>query len=624
MFSPGIDAIDLDRDGVAGPDETAARIEVEMRDLTFKQFSSRSSFDATADYVFLDTNGNNTRDFGAGFTEKTPAFGEPIFVPDDANGNGVLDPGERLLRLGTTKFAKINADGLVYERGAKSSGIIDYGIALLENLSRARSPEHGTYCSAIMAGGNGSNRWRGIAPGADIVVVTTPDLSSLDWLAREPGITAVSMPFGSWSFALDGSSPLESIVDALWARGVVASVAIGNSGAGAGHRTVTLTPSVPTTVMLNNTFASHGAIVNALVRAPGASVDVTMTESANAPLDVDAASDVSPRGTATTLLRVSAPKGFGTLALTLTLKGTSAPATVHLYATGSYGQELAFTEGGSPASTMTSPATADTNLGATGYVLHSGTPYGTEQAVGALASFASQGPRVDGRALSGLATPVNPIAATIVKTGVRHVAMRAWPGTSTGAPQIAAAAALIKQRTPSLDAQAIRAKLLAGAQHDANTTNANAWGAGRLDVRAAAGLPELSKAPPVVRLDVVDGATRRLHVDVGAADRATLKARWDLDYDGAWDTDWVALDDVDAPTGDAPTAVRVDVHDDAGNVVGATATVSPTASSARAPDGEDGHQPSDGCAISSTSSSGSHLPPLLFLTVALSFWRRRR
>ena len=575
-FRPGVDAIDLDRDGLAAPGEVAALLPMETRNLAFREFGAHTGFDATTDYVFLDERPNGKRDYGKGFTEKTPAFGEPLFVADDANGNGALDVGERLLRLGTTKFSKVNARGIVYERGAKSgAGIIDYGNAVLDDLASARSPEHATYMTAIMVGGNGSNRYRGLAPGADVVLVTNPDVESLDWLVRQPSITAVSMPFGTWFDPLDGSSQTDAIVDELWKRGVVASASVGNAGRGQGHRTVALVPNVETSVELQGTYGTKVAYLNALVRAPGAKLAVELYDEVGTKLVIKSASDTSPRGTATTMLSTVQPNAIGTLVAKITLQGTSSPATAHLYAMGSINQELQFLPSGDAATTMKSPATADSNLTATGFVIHSGTNYGATEKVGERASFASRGPRVDGRALSGLATPVNPIAATIVASALDHIAVRAWPGTSASAPQTAAAAALLKQLSPALTAEAIREKLLAGAQRQSATPDPNLWGSGKLDVRAATGLALVSKPPPSVTIEVVPGTPRRLHLSV--PDPAPLKARWDFDYDGAWDTDWVSLDDVDAPRSEAPSSVRVMVHDDAGNVAGATAILLPQA-----------------------------------------------
>ena len=67
---------------------------------TWTQEHLGGSFNLERDWLYLDQNGNGQRDFGpaAGFSEQDPAYGEPLFIPDDANLNGQLDPNERLLR----------------------------------------------------------------------------------------------------------------------------------------------------------------------------------------------------------------------------------------------------------------------------------------------------------------------------------------------------------------------------------------------------------------------------------------------------------------------------------------------------------------------------------------------
>ena len=83
------DALDLDGDG-----------EYES---SFS-FLSPGGFEPDSGWLYVDENQNGVRDFGASFDESTPAYGEPIFVGDDLNENGQMDVGEKLIRLGTSKF----------------------------------------------------------------------------------------------------------------------------------------------------------------------------------------------------------------------------------------------------------------------------------------------------------------------------------------------------------------------------------------------------------------------------------------------------------------------------------------------------------------------------------------
>src|SRR5699024_1431298 len=76
---------------------------------------------------------------------------------------------------------------------------------------------------------------------ADLVLLTTPTIEGLDWLAGQ-AVTAVAMPFGTHIGALDGSSELERSLDAFWHKGIVASASVGNSGDERAHAELTLAP----------------------------------------------------------------------------------------------------------------------------------------------------------------------------------------------------------------------------------------------------------------------------------------------------------------------------------------------------------------------------------------------
>lgn len=612
-FRPGIDAIDRNRNGAADADELAQAVSVQFRDLAFREFDPHTDFDATLDYVYLDDNGNGRRDFGNGFAESSPAFGEPLFVVDDANGNGRLDPAERVLQLGSSKFAKIRLSGKTFERGNRSgSGILDYGIELLRRFASARSPEHGTYMTAILAGGNGSHRIRGIAPGADLILVPEPELADMSWLATEKAV-AVSVPLGGTLGApLDGSSELERAIDAYWEHGMLASVSVGNDGATQAHATLTLQPEQTLAIPFEIWSASNASYFSAVVHDADAQLELEATDEAGTPLVQDGYAETSPRGTQLRLIGVATDGLTGRQQLKVTLHGTRAPREVHLFTIGELGYGVRFLERVSRASTVGSPATADSALVATGYVLHEGERYGiVNGAAGTLASFASRGPRVDGRALLGLATPVNPIGATVVAGAMDQIAVRAWPGTSCSSPQIAAAAALLHQANPQATASELRDMLLTHARKDSSVTDdANAWGAGKLDLGEALGLAPISLAPPTIALvapaSVVKGQPFEVRVDVGALDPGTLLARWDVDYDGAWDTAFepLASQSLRASESGLPSAVRVEVHDAAGNVAGAAARVASTEAELETTNGSESVDTDElgggGCSIRST------------------------
>jgi hypothetical protein len=104
VFSPGKDAIDLDRSGKAGSKEVALLLRAETHDRYGKLAPKARSadFDPAIDWLYLDEDGDGKRDYGAaaGFDDAVPAMGEPLFVPDDLDRSGKLDPGERVARAG--------------------------------------------------------------------------------------------------------------------------------------------------------------------------------------------------------------------------------------------------------------------------------------------------------------------------------------------------------------------------------------------------------------------------------------------------------------------------------------------------------------------------------------------
>ena len=160
LFTPGVDAIDLDADGVAGGTEIAEAIIAATYDRTGQVVPAREpSFDPSLDWVYLDTNTNGTRDMGldAGFDDTVPAFGEPLFVPDDVNRNGRIDTGERFARLGTSKFRKVYtsvangwmSDTHIYERGFDMSA---HQNELMETAELGSNAMHGTGVLSILVG----------------------------------------------------------------------------------------------------------------------------------------------------------------------------------------------------------------------------------------------------------------------------------------------------------------------------------------------------------------------------------------------------------------------------------------------------------------------------------------
>jgi MYXO-CTERM domain-containing protein len=256
VFTPGVDAVDLDHDGKVSAGETGQVVRAE----TFVDYlggavkARNPDFDPAIDWVYLDTNGNGKRDYGkaGGFDDTAPAFGEPIFVPDDVNRNGKLDAGERLVRLGSSKFRKVYIDlnypplklskKHTYQRGKDLSTLpTDFSGGTLYGFPDAL---HATGVLGIVAGDLPlvGRRWVGIAPDAELLLGFEVDqneslpATAAAWALKEkPNVMLYEL--APWNgVALDGSDPLSAMIDTSnQSDGVVHTCPTGDQGSAHKH-----------------------------------------------------------------------------------------------------------------------------------------------------------------------------------------------------------------------------------------------------------------------------------------------------------------------------------------------------------------------------------------------------
>ncbi len=256
-FTPGVDAIDLNGDGVASDGETAMPLTAATYDWYGAVAARDASFDPGVDWLYLDTNGNGVRDYGvaAGFDDTTPAFGEPLFVPDDLDRSGSLDPGEKVVRLGTSKYKKVRVHvtylakvNHVYERGVDlSSTPVDLTHGKLYGFPDAY---HATGVTSILAGDVplAGRTWVGIAPDVDLVhsfdVDTTGELlptAAATWLLAQ-GAEVMLYELAPWTgLPLDGTDPLSQIIDdSATKSGVAHACPTGDQGSARKHAHLSL------------------------------------------------------------------------------------------------------------------------------------------------------------------------------------------------------------------------------------------------------------------------------------------------------------------------------------------------------------------------------------------------
>jgi len=600
-LTPGKDGVDLDASGAIDANEVLRPLLVESPD------RAGSELDAAIDYLYVDENGNGTRDFGRDFTESTPAHGEPLFVIDDVDANGKLSVPERLLRLGTSKVAAARASR-TYVRGSAANGVHAYGSLLLRSARALADSSHGTAVGAILVGGvPDRSRLLGLAPGADLLAVgyssADPDgtTASVQW-AIDQKADVILTEYAPYSgYPLDGSTEEETLLDAAVEKGIAVVNPAGNLARGFKHRTMSLA-SGTTNVELRTDASFGGAPYIALTLLhrgtpltmslkltlpDGVVIDVPAT-STEGPLEIekgrllDVVRRTSARGTHEIHIQLYAWDGtkYGALpAGKYQLQVTSDGAVqADLYCSdsnNSWGGGLMFTEN-TPSRTICHPATSDRGIGVAAYNIREDA---WRDPIGALASYSSIGPRIDGLVGMDLAAPANPFAATVPDSPTsKDVVFEQFGGTSGAGPHVAAALALLKQVNPTLGGAALQKKLLDTARRDAMVTTDEArWGKGKLDVAAALGIPRKSGTPPKVTLVVPESPTINKPVEVKLEvedDGGDLRARWDLDYDGNPDTGWEPLGNKTFTSELLATKdLKVEVLDADGFVGGATARI---------------------------------------------------
>ena len=608
VFTPRVDHIDYDRDGSGAFNEVARVLDASEYGPDRELVNDDGELDVRRDWLFVDANGDGARNAGraAGFTEFDPGYGEPMFVPDDANRNGRLDVGERVLLLGSSKVARFVTTERTYRRG---QDMIDAGQA-----SIADQFFHGTGVSSIVVGGHAPRERTGIAPGADLVMYAAHiDDPGSGWndvgqlaAIQDATVTGVDVLLHEWTnpytAPLDGGGNLEAAMSSAREAGVVQINPLGNMNLSQKHVELLLAPEASGELKFNvgagfdggngvRPYASvYGSIYWRTAQQPvfvlrnPAGIEVTLA--ADGSIETigndrcQGTLSESPRGTRQLLVVVWNPNPDASVA-----QGdwtVSIAATQPDLFTGRIGD---FWSGWSPGvrwlaatqdrGTAVYPATADAAFGVAAYAgRHPMMSDGT--AAGELRNFSGRGPRIDGARLVDLAAPDDPFVAwgvsdAWVEAGVGRSWFVTFGGTSGAAPHVAGAVALMRSLDPDLSPDAIEQRLLATARRDAFTPDpltVEAWGAGKLDVYAA--VHQVSATPnasPVASLELVG---EELSAEGSSdPDGDELQVRWDLDYDGTWDTDWTSTLTIPAPATDGPIVVRLEVRDGRGGTAGA-------------------------------------------------------
>lgn len=609
LFTLDTDGVDLDRDGTIAPQEVLHL----ARAYQFSRFGSPVEPPVTAlrpglDWLYLDTNGNGHRDADATFSEDTPGYGEPIFQAEDADRDGRLSLAERLWRLGTHRVRAVYSDR-DYVRGDPSTGLSQFDLTGVADAPARLG--HGTGVAGILISGTPyfSDRF-GLATGAELITLEhrafTDRTGTTGAIQRaiDAGANVILTEFAPYAgVTLDGASETEALLDAAVGQNIVTVSPAGNLATSAKHQRLTLTPGVNhVEVRTDMAFTGARTLVFSMHHG-GAARAVTVHLTGPDGLDATLP-DTAPRGTSlpgglvgyivtrTTArgtrerhITLATPRGtlaVGGYAFDITLSA-GAPLDADLYVAdnvNSWARGATFTRS-DPTRTLCHPSTSDLTITVGAYTLHGDITYAPSSREGDLAAYSSVGPRFDGAPGIDLAAPDNPMS-TMAPTAMnaQTTAYVPFGGTSGAGPHVAAAAALLRQRYPDETAMELRARLLDHARRDSFVTSVAArWGAGKLDLLAALDQQDTIGGPLALRLRCPERVrTGRAIVCVLEVtdDRplVAVRVRWDDDYDGRPDSEWVPLAARSIATDhDGVYAIRVEAHDSDGFVRAAVARV---------------------------------------------------
>lgn len=632
----GIDAIDYNKNGEVEPNERL-RVLDSVTVLDYQSGETENNdklLSASRDWVYIDANLDFERNAGPdeGFFEDDPAYGEPIFVVDDVDGDDRLGPNERLIQLKTSKIVQFTDGTTRYRRG--------------ENLIKAaQSPSlddafHGTGVAGILLGGQlGYHQRVGLAPDAELMTLSRGDIESQSWaddpelsLLQEAVSGGADMVLHEWTNpivrTLDGSSNLEAAMDAARAQGVLQVNPLGNLNSAHKHierpmmpgQNISLAFDVSEGFSRGGQLAPYSVIFTALqweglnrptvfiVTPDNQRVQLPSTPG-NQGVQIDGftvvtAYETTVRNNTFAPLFIFSNDNQAPLPVgqwRIELEDIQAPATLVGRISdffSSWAQGIGWTEFTPDLRSVSFPATADSSVGVAAYGGRHAQPQdGPGSLPGQLRHFSGRGPRLDNQRVVDIAAPDDPFAPMAASPRFLDAGYgRSWystfGGTSGAGPHVAASFALLKEQAPNASPDELEARLFESARQDDPELQQEQdlpndhWGHGKLDVfQALYGEPAPENQRPAATLKASwDGETLRLDASESTdPDQDKLQARFDFNYDGQLDTAW--SDTLEVFTQDAdllkpllnaqPMLARVLIRDAHGATHGQLITVEP-------------------------------------------------
>jgi MYXO-CTERM domain-containing protein len=578
-----VDAIDLNQDGIATDDETAHVLRPDYVDQVGGGSPPRPNrFDPATDWLYLDTDGNGARDVLLG-QEDVPAYGEPIFTPDDADRSGYLEVNERMVRLGTSKVRVSHID---VTTGTRPPVIRDFyrGTDLSEiprditgGIYGYADTLHGTGVLGILAADLPllGRSHVGIAPDAELISiwhVGESAVSPLMW-ALEENPQVMVHEYVVWTdVALDGGDALGALINRS-ADTLAHICPAGNIGGAGKHTELNATAGAS----LEMRFSVPSGVpywALSLYAPPGAIQALTLhhADGSSEPFNQSSAPDLAGGGSlysslarstrGTEMHSLTAYNETGSLAsgaayITFDIAAGVAPFKVHGFLNDSvsgFARGVAF-DVATDASTIAWPATSDACTGVGSVPSHLDREgrwvYGGGEAAGEVRAYSGRGPRIDGAIGIHVVAPDNPVstlgAGEVYPGGSRIAAEGAYTlfgGTSGAGPHVAGVAALLIES--GVAPRDVRTRLTATALDDGRERLPSPnYGSGRLNALASLrnGRDITQGEAPTVTLEarpsVVSPGMPIMLVAAGSdADGDTLSYRFDDEYDGTWDSEY--------------------------------------------------------------------------------------
>ncbi len=601
VFDFGTDVVDIDGDSLASASELTLYVDVAQVNFYDPEHGmdtlhGNGQFDLGVDWVYIDSNGNGKRDFGAdaGFSDNSPGFGEPTFVVDDVDRDGVIDPEEKFVMLGNSKFEKILVAGKEYVRGDKLSEVSVRTFGTLDSSGRPVGL-HGTGVNGILAGNTpGLNRFVGMAPYSTLYLMDnsldydtswedTSTIEKLVW-AKAQGIDIMLYEFSMWGMTfMDGTSNLEVSMDQMYEEnGVLQVVPAGNLATAGKHMEAALptgdseigillpeswpdyeyypyqTPAYIFTLYFNGLPED----VSVAVKMPGSGEATPMpTNGSHEPILLGSGMDGM-------CYAETSAAGFTMLVCYIYDENQQAVASgkwkwtitnsrgTDLYVHGyimdwvsSWNRVITFTDHESDDTTICHPSTANSAISVAAF----GGRFGGPDELGFLRDYSSRGPRMDGDVAIDITAPDDPftplsewdMSARMPGTESVTGSYMVFGGTSGAGPHVAGSLALLKQVLSDATAPEIRQRLLDGVDtNDAMGELPNPkYGYGKLNIYRSAmdQEPPQGNNPPTAGPTLVGRQGLYCFLDGSDSvdpDGDALEYRWDLNYDGKWDTPW--------------------------------------------------------------------------------------